>query len=290
MATYIPWNSLSLEEGRQKFAQGKFIDLNGRSTHYVEAGEGDPIILIHGFNMDLNTWMKNIDFLGEYHRVYALDLWGFGYSTRQPLDYGFELFAEQVHQFMQALGIHKATLCGHSMGGGITIVYAGLHPQQVDKLILVDSVGLPFKMALRSKLFTMPRLPEFLLGLNNDYLRKKNLAEIWLHDPKLVTSDVFSRWSAFQKVQGTTTILLTILRKDFFQELEAEIDHLGSLELPILIAWGREDAAVPLHVGQEMHRLFKGSTFEIFENCGHMPNFECADEFNQLAISFLASK
>ena len=120
MAEFIPWNSLSLEEGRQMVAHGKFIDLNGRSTHYIEAGTGEPLILIHGFNMDLNTWMNNMEFLGAGHKVYALDLWGFGYSTREPLDYGFELIVEQVHLFMETLSIEKATLFGHSMGGLIT--------------------------------------------------------------------------------------------------------------------------------------------------------------------------
>ena len=288
MTEYIPWNSKSLEEWRQKHAQGKFVDLNGRSTHYVEAGTGEPLILIHGFNMDLNTWMNNMEFLGAGHKVYALDLWGFGYSTRQPLDYGFELFVEQVHLFMETVGIEKATLLGHSMGGGTAIAYTARYPERVDKLILIDPVGLPFKMALRSKLFTLPLLPEFMLGLNNDYLRRKNLAEIWLYNPKLLTDETYTIWSEFQKVQGTTAILLEILRKDFFQELESEVNQLAETEKPILLTWGRQDAAVPLHVGQEMRRRFKESTFKIFEDCGHMPNFECAEEFNQLVADFLS--
>jgi pimeloyl-ACP methyl ester carboxylesterase len=127
-----------------------------------------------------------------------------------------------------------------------------------------------------------------MLGLNNDYLRKKNLAELWLYNPELLTDELFTLWSGFQKVQGTTPILLEILRKDFFQELEAEVDQLAEMEMPILLTWGREDAAVPLHVGQEMHRRFKESTFKIFEDCGHMPNFECAEEFNQLVADFLS--
>jgi pimeloyl-ACP methyl ester carboxylesterase len=172
--------------------------------------------------------------------------------------------------------------------GGTAISYTVRYPERVDKLVLVDPVGLPFKMALRSKLFTLPWLPEFMLGLNNDYLRKKNLAEIWLYNPEYLTHEIYETWSGFQKVQGTTAILLEILRKEFFQELESEVDQLAEMEMPILLTWGREDAAVPLHVGQEMHRRFKESTFKVFENCGHMPNFECAEEFNQLVADFLS--
>jgi len=189
---------------------------------------------------------------------------------------------------MDTVGIEIATLVGHSMGSGTTIAFSAAYPERVDKLILVDSVGLPFKMAMRSKLFTMPRLPELLLGLNNDYLRRKNLSEIWLHNPNLLTDEIFARWSGFQKVQGSTRILLNILRKDFFQELELKINELARMEKPIVITWGRQDGAVPLHVGQEMLRRFKGSTLEIFDDCGHMPNFECAEQFNQLVFGFLS--
>jgi len=288
MTEYIPWNSQPLDAWRQKYAQGKFIDLDGRSTHYVEAGAGEPLILIHGFNMDLNTWVNNMALLVAGYKVYALDLWGFGYSTREPLDYDFELFVEQMHLFMETLGIEKATLFGHSMGGGTAIAYTVRYPERVDKLVLVDPVGLPFKMALRSKLFTLPWLPELMFGLNNDYLRRKNLSDIWLYNPELLTDELYSLWSGFQKVQGTTPVLLEILRKGFFQELESEVDKLAEMEIPILLTWGRQDTAVPLHVGQEMHRRFKESTFKIFEDCGHMPNFECAVEFNLLVADFLS--
>jgi pimeloyl-ACP methyl ester carboxylesterase len=238
--------------------------------------------------MDLNTWVNNMALLVAGYKVYALDLWGFGYSTREPLDYGFELFVEQVHLLMETLGIEKATLFGHSMGGGTAIAYTVRYPERVHKLVLVDPVGLPFKMARRSKLFTLPWLPEFMLGLNNDYLRRKNLSEIWLHNPELLTDELYSLWSGFQKVQGTTPVLLEILRKKFFQELESEVDQLAEMDLPILLTWGRQDVAVPLHVGQEMHRRFKDSIFKIFEDCGHIPNFECAEEFNQLVTGFLS--
>ena len=288
MVNYIPWNSQPLDEWSQKHAPGKFIDLNGRSTHYIEKGAGEPLILIHGFNMDLATWHYNIDALASLYKVYAIDLWGLGYSTRQPLDHGFDLFVEQVGLFMDVMEIKKATLMGHSMGGGIAITFAVRHRQRVDKLVLVDSVGLPFKMALRAKLFKMPGVAEFLMGMNNDYLRKKNLKELWLHDGEYLTEERFTTVSQFQKIQGSTEILLAILRKDFFQELSPEIDRLGQMDVPALIVWGRHDAAVPFHVGEEIHRRLEGSTFVVIEDGAHMPNFELPDEFNQIVTGFLS--
>ena len=288
MAEYIPWNSQRLEVWRQKHASGEVIDLEGRSTHYVQGGTGKPLIMVHGFNMDLYTWVNNIDFLAEHFTVYALDLWGLGYSTRQQLDWGFPLYAEQLRLFMDAMELETAHLMGHSMGGGSIVKFAVQHPERVRSLILVDSVGLSFKMHPRSYLFRLPILPEIILGINSDNIRRKNLADLWVHDPERITDEIFNEFCQFQKVQNTTRILLTILRKDIFRKLEDEFDQVGQLDIPTLVTWGKHDGVVPLEVGQRMPRMIQRSTMKIFEDSSHMPNFEEPDEFNQLVADWLS--
>lgn len=286
MTRFIPWNSRSLDDWRQRYAPGHIISLNGRSTHYLERGEGEPIILIHGFNMDMNTWLYNIHALAEHFKVYALDLWGLGYSTREPLDYGYDLYSEQLRLFMEAKDIEQATLIGHSMGGGTAVIFTLRHPEKVKELVLVDTTGFPNPLPLRSKLFTLPGVGEFLLGINNDFLRKKNLREIWLHNGERLTPDAFATVSQYQKVEGTSEILLEILRKDFFHTLDAEIRRLGEMGVPTLIVWGKHDASIPYQIGEEIHREIKGSQFAVIEDGGHMPNFDCPDEFNRLVLDF----
>jgi pimeloyl-ACP methyl ester carboxylesterase len=116
MSGFVPLNSQPLDEWSDKYAPGKFIELGGLSTHYIEKGSGEPVIFLHGFFFDHNMWNASIDVLAEKYKVYALDLWGFGYSTREPLDYGYPLYTKQLHKFMDALGIQKASLIGQSMG------------------------------------------------------------------------------------------------------------------------------------------------------------------------------
>src|SRR5262244_1247513 len=116
MPEFIHWNSQPLDSWAKTHAQGKFIDLDGHQTHYIEKGEGEPIILLHGFLYDSYLWGANIDALARHFKVYALDLWGWGYSTRAALDYGYQLYASQVLLFMDALGIRRASLVGQSMG------------------------------------------------------------------------------------------------------------------------------------------------------------------------------
>ena len=108
MPQFVRWNSQPLEEWRQKYATGKFIDLDGQSTHYIEKGEGQPVILLHGWFHDSQMWSRNIDALAKSFKVYSLNLWGFGYSTRELLGWGYPLYANQLLKFMDALGINKA--------------------------------------------------------------------------------------------------------------------------------------------------------------------------------------
>ncbi|MEE8372329.1 MAG: alpha/beta fold hydrolase, partial [Dehalococcoidia bacterium] len=163
MAGFVPWNSQPLDEWSDKHATGKFIDLGGNSTHYVEKGEGEPVILVHGFFYDSYMWNKNIDALAKRFKVYALDLWGFGYSSRDPMDYSYPLYADQLLGFMDALNIQKASLVGQSMGGGTCILFAVRHRDRVNKMILVDPAGMPNPLPLLGKMANLPKVGEFLL-------------------------------------------------------------------------------------------------------------------------------
>ena len=287
MSDFISWNSQPLEAWAHKNASGKFIDLDGRSTHYIEKGEGEVIILLHGFFYDSYLWDSNIEVLAKQFKVYAVDLWGFGYSTREPLDYGYQLYSDQVLMFMDALGIQKASLAGQSMGGGTAIWFCVQHRQRVNRLILIDAAGVPHGLPLTGKFFNLPMVGEFFLGLKNNLIRRKNLADVFIYNKELITDSYFENVTRFHKIKDTTERMLTILRKKFFHTLSDQLEQLSQLDVPILIVWGREDKAIPLQKGQEMHKILKDSRFEILDNAGHVPNYECAEEFNKLALDFL---
>ena len=287
MSEFIRWNSQPLDVWASKYAQGKFVELDGRTTHYIEKGEGKAVILLHGFFYDSYLWAANIDVLAEEFKVYALDLWGFGYSTRELMDYGYQLYADQVLLFMDSLGIQRASLAGQSMGGGTAIMFCVKHRQRVNKLLLVDPAGIPNPLPLTGKFFNLPRIGELFLGLSTNAVRRKNLGNLWIHNKELLTESYFENVTRFHKIKGTTEASLAILRQKFFDTLSDEIRRLGQEDVPILIVWGREDKAVPLRCGREMHRILKGSRLEIIDDAGHVPNFERAEVFNQLAMDFL---
>ena len=288
MHGFIPWNSQPLEDWTTKYATGKVIELDGLPTHYIEKGSGEPVILIHGFFFDSYMWNKNIDILAKRFKVYTIDLWGFGYSTREPLDYGYPLYTQQLLKFMDTLDISRASLIGQSMGGGTIINFTVSNQDRVDKIVLVDPAGMPNPLPFIGKIANLPKLGELLYSLNNNFIRKMTLGSTFLHNKQIITDEYFENATRFHKIKGTTEAMLNITRRQFFDTLVEEIKTLSMMNVPTLIVWGREEKGIPLQTGQEMHKILKGSRFEIIDEAGHCAHDDQSDRFNQLALNFLA--
>jgi len=287
MSSYIPWDSQSLDEWAQKFATGKFIDLNGRRTHFLEKGSGEPVILVHGFFYDTYSWHNNIDTLASKFKVYAPDLWGFGYSAREPLDYGYSLYAEQLLLFMDALAIEKASIVGHSMGGGIVIFFANHHRDRINKLVLIGAAGIPNPLPLLGRITNLPGVGELIYGMRGNLMRRLALKNAWIYDANMITDEYLENVTRFHKIRGSTGVMLKILRKQFFHTIPNEVREVGEKGIPTLIVWGKQDKSIPLKCGIEMHNLIKGSRLEILDMAGHNPHDERADGFNPMVIDFL---
>jgi pimeloyl-ACP methyl ester carboxylesterase len=287
MKKFIPWNSQELDAWAQKHAEGSFVDLAGHRTHFIEVGSGDPVILVHGFFFDAFTWHNNLDALSASFRVIAPDLWGFGYSTREPLDYGYALYTRQLLSLMDALEIEKASIVGHSMGGGAAIHFATHHPDRVDRLLLVDTTGMANPLPVLGRLGNLPVVGELMYGMQSDFFRRMALKTTWFHDKQHVTDDYLERATRFHKIRGSTETMLSILRKQFFHTLAEEVRALNALNIPTLIVWGKSDMAIPMARGAEMHAELSNSRFVVFDDIGHCPHDESADRFNLLALEFL---
>jgi 2-hydroxy-6-oxonona-2,4-dienedioate hydrolase len=285
--SFIPWDSQALDAWAERYAQGDFVDLDGNKTHYLERGEGEPVILLHGFNLDLNSWMANLDAFASKYKVYALDLWGHGFSTRESLDYGYDLFVKQVRLFMDYLGLSSTFLVGHSMGGGTTIVFSARYPDRVRAAILLGATGYPRAIPFRASLFKLPIVSELVLGLRTNAIRRMNYRDYWIHRDELLTEEVFEKIVRFQKIKGSKKVLLSILRKDFFFKLRHEIGMLSDTEIPFLLIWGLNDHTIPPADGKKIQRVIKRSRIEILKDAGHWVNFDQAESVNQLMLDFL---
>ena len=164
-----------------------------------------------------------------------------------------------------AWAVAHASLVGQSMGGGTAIVFCVQHRERVNKLLLVAPAGLPNPLPLTGQVFKLPRTEEFFWGLNNNAIRRKNLRDFWIHNKELLTESYFENVTRFHKINNTTEVLLKILRQEFFDKLKDEINCLAQMEVSVLLVWGREDKAIPLRCGLQMHRILKGSHLEVID-------------------------
>jgi pimeloyl-ACP methyl ester carboxylesterase len=283
-------DSMAYDDAVAKWAKGRFVTVDNKKVHYLEQGQGKPIILIHGFLYNTVMWKKNIEDLAKKFKVYTIDLWGWGYSERlKELNYSYELYGKQIVGFMDALKIPKASLVGQSMGGGISVYVAAHFPDRVDKLILVDPAVIPYPMTTTGRVYQLPYVGEFLNAIPGNGLIKKNIQTVWFYDPKKVTDDYVEEVARPMTIKGSLDGMMFILRNVLKEPyVEAEAQKLAQLNKPILIIHGREDKAIPLDRSQKVNALWKGSQLVIFEKAGHTPQEEYPEKFNPLAVEFLS--
>lgn len=282
-------DTCSYEAMAGKYAQGKFVTVDGKKVHYIEKGSGKPLILIHGFLYNTVMWEQSVDALSTEFRVLVIDLWGWGYSERlNPSEYSFDRYAKQVTGFMDALQIEKATLIGQSMGGGISVYVAANHSERIDRLILVAPAVIPYPKRPAGKVYQLPFVGEFLNAIPGDSLMVNSIKTAFFYDQSKVTDAYAKKVLQPMCIKGSYDGMMYLMRevlKDPYVEKEANM--LTQLNIPTMIIHGRQDIAVPLDRSQKMNKMWKSSKLEIFEEAGHTPHEEYPEKFNQLALNFL---
>ena len=259
--------------------EGKFVEVYSQKIHYYETGDGPPLILLHGLGLDATFWVLQIPVLARTHRVFAVDMIGFGRSDKPPLEYSIETFVEFLEGFMRQAGIAKATLVGLSLGGWIAVEFAAQHPEMVDRLVLVNSAGLRPPA---------PLPPAALALLNPGSLAdERNLLHFVFYNQELV-SEAYVELSFQRRVRSGNGY--TVARMiNSMQTREEWIDaRLAKVTAPALVVWGRDDRLIPLSMGEEIARRLPGSKFVVIDECGHLPPAEKPVEFTKAVIEFCA--
>src|SRR5574341_124797 len=198
--------------------QVRTVQVQGHRIAYLDAGKGPPVILVHGIGGSMWQWEYQQPALSAAHRVITLDLLGSGLSDKPDLAYTPTEMVELFREFMDRLGIPRATLSGNSMGAGLAIGMALTHPDRVDRLILIsgfpdrvrDKLGSPmFRRAVDSRVpIWLARLGNWLAGR---WLTRNVLHEI-VHDPELLTPTVIERSYLNRRLPGLIPPLMTLMR------------------------------------------------------------------------------
>jgi len=281
--TRIDWNpSLSPQT----------IQINGQTIFFTVKGEGKPLLLIHGYGAGMWVWEKQMDVLSQSYRVYALDVIGHGFSDRPKIPYTPETYLHSLIDFMDKMGIEKATLIGNSMGGGIAWAMAILSPERVDRLILINCVPPDVLNRIENESFRfliaikdIPVLPYLVIAAGRSKGSIKWVLHWCVSDIKLITPEVLNRQYHLSKIKGTTQVLYSTL-KHADEALKFK-DKLSLIHHPTLFIWGERDLMLPPHIGETLHQAIPGSTFQRIEKSGHIPMWETPGEVNQAILDFL---
>jgi len=261
----------------------KQIELYGQKIHYLEAGDGPAVILLHGLGGDAANWAQTIPALAKSFHVYAPDQIGFGDSAKPMINYRVGTLVDFLDAFCKKLQIAKASIVGNSLGGWTAMSFVLAHPDKVDRMVLVDSAGYSLEHAGGAK-----PTREVLEGLNPSTLEgTKNLMGVIIANKAMVTDQFAAVFFAahLSKGDGYTIdrFIDSILRNE--DVVDGKLD---AIKAPTLIVWGREDALVPLATGLSLAKDIAGSHTVILDRCGHVPQLECAAPFNAALLKFLA--
>ncbi len=242
---------------------------NEAEFSYLEAGEGKPIILLHGLMGSIENFGEMIDYISKEYKVYGLDLKLFKTSL---LKSSVKNLAQYLHKFMIHIGVEKATLLGNSMGGHIGLVFAKLYPSMTEGLILTGSSGL-YENSLGN---SFPRRGDY------EYIKAKT--EEVFYNPKTATKELVD--SVF-KMANTPESLLRLVKYAKSAIRHNMAKDLPGLNMPSLIIWGKNDIVTPPEVAEEFNSLLPNSELYWIDECGHAPMWEKPEIFSEIVLNWL---
>jgi pimeloyl-ACP methyl ester carboxylesterase len=270
------------------------FQLHGHRVSYRLGGSGPLLLLLHGITNSSASWEPVLPLLERHFTVLAPDLLGHGDSAKPRGDYSLGAAASLMRDLMLALGFERATVAGHSLGGGIAMQMAYQFPERIERLVLVGSGGLGHQVTPLLRAVALPG-SELVLPL---------LASL----PLLNAGAAVGRWLASvglrvgadlgEMAAGLTTLQDIEARRAFVHTARSVIDISGQRvsaidklylaeAVPTLLVWGEQDPIIPARHGVRAHQLMPGSRLELFAAAGHFPHHDDPDRFASVILEFI---
>lgn len=265
--------------------------LHGRTVSYAEAGAGPVLLLIHGMGGSSENWQAVIEPLAREHTVIVPDLPGHGQSAPGGGDYSVGGLAAGLRDLLLVLGHERATLVGHSLGGGVAMQFTYQFPEIVERLVLVSSGGLGPEVSLLLRAAALPGAGTFIAATAPVVQRLgAGLRRVERHGPSTDITEVVHGYGLLAGHERRAAFLATVRSViGIGGQRVSAVDRLYLAEaVPVLIVWGARDRLVPVHHGEQAHRDIPGSRLEVFEKAGHLPQLEEPDRFVAVLEQFLA--
>jgi len=271
----------------------KAATVHGRSISYLEEGQGPVLLLIHGIAGSCEHWREVIEPLAQSHTVIAPDLPGHGTSESGGGDYSLGALAAGLRDLLLTLGHERATLVGHSLGGGIAMQLAYQFPEMVERMALVSSGGLGPEVSPVLRAAALPGADLFIsltagAGRRVGSTLGRGLSALGLR-PNADVAEVARAYASLEDPDRRAAFLDTLRSVVGTRgQRVAAGDRLYLAEaVPVLIVWGARDSIIPVRHGEEAHRAIPGSRLEVFEDAGHLPQLEAPARFVTALERFL---
>jgi pimeloyl-ACP methyl ester carboxylesterase len=292
----LPGLGASHSELVREASTTRWAKVHGHDVAYRQAGSGPLLLMIHGIAGSSGTWVPVMPLLAERYTVIAPDLLGHGESAKPRGDYSLGAYASGTRDLLGVLGHERATIVGHSLGGGVAMQFAYQFPQMAERLVLIASGGLGKEVSLLLRALSLPGteyvLPVVLAPQIHRLVGavRSGLGRVGLQtDPFL--GEVWNAWARLTDVRA---------QRAFIHTIRAVIDVAGQRisardrlylanEVPTLIVWGDRDAVIPVEHGHAAHQLMPGSRLEVVEGAGHFLPIERPELLDRLLRDFLAT-
>jgi pimeloyl-ACP methyl ester carboxylesterase len=274
----------------------QFRTLHGYRRAFVHVGTGPALLLIHGIGDSSRTWRDVIPILARDHTVLAPDLLGHGRSDKPRADYSVGGYANAMRDLMSVLGIERATVVGHSLGGGVAMQFAYQYPERCERLVLVASGGVSRDVHPLLRLASAPNADLFLplLDLRATRVAVRSAFAILALLGADLGRDADDLLQVFDALPDATS------RGAFVRTLRAVVDWRGQVitmldrcyltrGMPTMLVWGKHDGVIPYAHATIAHAAMPGSRLETFEEAGHFPHHAAKERFLDVLRDFLAT-
>jgi pimeloyl-ACP methyl ester carboxylesterase len=276
--------------------EDRYVKVGEINARYWVLGQGSPLLLIHCLGGSCEHWGHNVQALSQGYRVYVFDLPGFGRSDKEIEDLSPSFAAEFVAAFLDAQGVDRASLVGNSLGGAVSLQFAVHYPHRLEKLVLVSSGGLGREVRLSLRLLKIPILGEFVAWAWATRPGMRLSLRSIVYEPQVIREEFVDQMAELARLPGAKEMLLSVartvtdLRGQNMKLLEPLLRRVLEIEAPTLIIWGAQDPLVPVAHAHVAHQMIKDSQLHILDRCGHVPQIEKPEEFNQLVLDFLRGR
>src|SRR5918997_2723867 len=272
------------------------VVLHGHRITYRTAGEGPVIVLVHGITGNSEQWDDVARLLAERYTVIAPDLLGHGQSAKPRGDYSLGAYAVGIRDLLIALGHHRVTVVGHSLGGGIALQFAYEYPPFAERLVVASSGGLGREVHPLLRAATLPGA-ELVLPL----IAHERVLSAGIFASRLLKRiGLEAAPDLAEMARGYASLGDGGARQAFLHTLRAVLDPLGqrvsatdrlylAAMVPTLILWGRRDPLIPCAHAESAHQAMPGSELEVFEKSGHFPHIDQPVRFARALIDFIDS-